>query len=937
MLKLYRNYLMAGVVALGLAACGDDLTITDPPPPPPTQNITSFTVSPTSATIAPGTFVQASATLVTAEGVSGSVAWTSSNPAVATVDASGRIDALAEGTTVVTATATAGGQTATAAVGVTVRPIQPAQISIQSVTTGATDIPVNISNVAGQIEINMNFNPGEELVDSIAVFIGSKRAAKQVYVTSPSAGPVSLSVNTANYVKNVAAGTTTVDFQNGATTISAAVYPRGGAATATNTIQIVLNNADAWAGDLTKPSRVANSSGGVSYWGGPGAEGLAEATVYPVIYTPGRSVQSVTFRIGVLGFIGCDNTTMTELPFRATFGYGADGADVDCSGDTGSAYEWNGGSFSPRDNIVVVAALDNASTPFAAPEPLMSNSVVLGSTPDSLRVDWQAPSVNTPSITQSSPKETGWVNASYNFVNFSSFDNGVGLKATRDRKTFYNAPNCGDTEDNVMATGTGADIPECATNTLGGIVNLGGTAPYDVYGTESDRLENAGMSGATQTFGVDKTAPSIRWGNNADPAYAAEVQVLADSVFTTKPLAADVFRAEYIDANPTTNVVSGFTAAGQSHALSTAGHVNNAGACVIGGGVIGAAFVTAPACTMATATPGALRLDGWQGGQSVDGLTNWVDEGYWGYASKVTDKAGNVSTTLFHKAVVSTLPPFATGLTVPATLTSTAFAFGPTFADSTEVVGQSLQVSYPELLSLGADSVRYSRGAIGTVFDDAITSPYLSSISPNTGAPYVRHVEAVNATAFPAANVQAGPIANAKPINVVAWSWNPGGTDGTPAVLPGRSSIIAIPALLVEDGVDFVDFNTGNVTNPVNHFRIISTLANSNQFGSTAPIRAQAISPSNTPNSPFARVDFYRLANDGTSDYWSYLGSVSGSAAIATDQGTYRSWVYNAPATFVNAWDGSTAQTAAVAGDDILAIGVTAAGDGLATHVVMVP
>jgi uncharacterized protein YjdB len=120
MLKLYRNYLMAGVVALGLAACGDDLTITDPPPPPPTQNITSFTVSPTSATIAPGTFVQASATLVTAEGVSGSVAWTSSNPAVATVDASGRIDALAEGTTVVTATATAGGQTATAAVGVTV-------------------------------------------------------------------------------------------------------------------------------------------------------------------------------------------------------------------------------------------------------------------------------------------------------------------------------------------------------------------------------------------------------------------------------------------------------------------------------------------------------------------------------------------------------------------------------------------------------------------------------------------------------------------------------------------------------------------------------------------------------------------------------------------------------------------------------------------------
>ena len=282
-MKLYRNFLMAGVVALGLSACGDDLTITDAPPPATTENIQSFSVSPTSATIAPGNFVQASATLVTAEGVTGSVAWSSSNPAVATVDANGRIDAVAEGTSVVTATATAGGQTATAAVGVTVRPIEPAQISIQSVTTGATDTPVNISNVAGQIEINMNFNPGEELVDSIAVFIGSKRAAKQVYVTSPSAGPVSLSVNTANYVKNVDAGTATVDFPNGATTISAAVYPRGGAATATNTIQIVLNNADGWAADLTKPSRSAADADGVTFWGGPGDDGVATVTLYPVI------------------------------------------------------------------------------------------------------------------------------------------------------------------------------------------------------------------------------------------------------------------------------------------------------------------------------------------------------------------------------------------------------------------------------------------------------------------------------------------------------------------------------------------------------------------------------------------------------------------------------------------------------------------------------
>src|SRR5690606_23195666 len=200
----------------------------------------TFSVSPTSATVAPGTFVQASATLITKPGVTGSVAWTSSNPAVATVDGSGRIDALTEGTTVVTATATAGTQTATAAIGVTVRPIQAAQISIQSITTANLGTPVNIGNVAGQIEVNMNFDPGEEIVDSVAVFIGNEQAATQTFATSPSAGPISLSINTANYVKNVAAGTTTVDFPNGPTNISAAVYPRGGEATATNSIQIVL-------------------------------------------------------------------------------------------------------------------------------------------------------------------------------------------------------------------------------------------------------------------------------------------------------------------------------------------------------------------------------------------------------------------------------------------------------------------------------------------------------------------------------------------------------------------------------------------------------------------------------------------------------------------------------------------------------------------------
>ncbi|HET9064692.1 MAG TPA: Ig-like domain-containing protein [Gemmatimonadales bacterium] len=938
MLKNYRKILMAGIVTLGLAACGDDLTITDPVQPPPTSNITSFSVSPTSATIAPGTFLQASANLVTIAGVTGSVSWGSSNSAVATVDpANGRIDAVSEGTAVITATATAGGQTATAAIGVTVRPIQPAQISIQSVTTGMTNTPVNISNVMGQIEINMNFNPGEQLVDSVAVFIGNKRAAKQSFATSPSAGPISLSVNTANYVKNVAAGTATVDYQNGASTISAAVYPRSGAATATNTIQIVLNNTDGWAGDLSKPTQTANSAAGLTYWGGPGAAGLTTVTLYPVIYTPGRTVASA-----FISTAGCGSSQFTSLPFRGTFGYAAAGADFACNTEN------LGGQ---RDNVIAYNAIDNTNNVYPT-GPLIANTVVLGSTPDSLRFDWKAPVVNTPSITRTAPAVTGWVNASWNFINFSSADGGVGIRASasRDRAVTYTAPNCGGGAAVAMPTGTGADIPECATNFIGGTPGLGspGTAPYRVTGTESDRLANVGTSSATQTFGVDKTLPSIRWGLNTG-VYAAQVVVAADSQFrVAKPAPADEYRVEYLDDR------AGFYNMGaplagvsaQAHALSTANHVNNAGACLVGTGPIGATFVTAPACAkVAITTGGTLRVDGWQGGMSVAN-TNFVAEGYYGYSSNVTDAAGNTSGSLFRKAVVSTISPFATGLTIPGSISGTVMAFGPTFADSTEVVRQSLQLTYPEALTLPAsttDSLRYSRSAIGVVFDDAITSPYLSSIAPNTGAPYVRHLEAVTGAAFPNLNVQVAPV-NTKPVNVVAWSWNPGSIlTGGPAA--GRSLIVAIPALLVQDGVTFNTFNYGadgvlgggddNVTNSVQHFRIIASVATTNQFGSTAPLRAQAVSPTNTPNQPFARVDFYRQVTVGPDSWWSYLGSST--TAIGSDQGTYRSWVYNAPGTFVNAWNGTTAQTGVAAADVIMAVGVTAAGDGLATSQTMTP
>src|SRR5690606_12844200 len=191
--------------------------------------------------------------------------------------------------------------------------------------------------------------------------------------------------------------------------------------------------------------------------------------------------------------------------------------------------------------------------------------------------------------------------------------------------------------------------------------------------------------------------------------------------------------------------------------------------------------------------------------------------------------------------------------------------------------------------------VRYPTSDIGITFDDAITSPFNGPASPATGAPYAKRIEVVTGdtwdgvTPFPptVSNIDAGGLdpanlANVKPINAQVWSWNTGSLiAGGPA--PSNSPLIPIPALLVTDGVDMADWNAANPTLRVNYWRVITTVANTNQFNSTEHLRAQAVAPTNAPNPPFARVDFYRLVGGTT---WSYLGSDA--TPVAADQGTFR-------------------------------------------------
>jgi Bacterial Ig-like domain (group 2) len=958
------------------------VTVAAPPP-----GLISFSVTPQSVTLDPGATVQAAANIVTQPGVSApSVSWSSGNSSIASVSGSGLITAVSAGTAVISASITLGGQTLSASIAVTVNHLIPASVSIKDVTAGATTVPVNLTNVMGQIEINMNFDPGDDIVDSVNVYImpgtsaptsTTKPAAQQVYATNPSAGLIDLSVPTQRFTKNAAAGTATVDFQNGQVTVYAMVFPHGKTAiNASNTVQMVLNNADGWAADIAgdtfaNTNRVAgslptsaNSAGGVTFWGGPGAAGLVSVELYPVVYTPNRSISTVTWTMGPGGIAGCSTVTQTALPFKATFGYTNAGATKSCTG-----YENTTGAAGVRDNVVVTIALDNQNNTYPlvnAAAPLIPNIVWLGGTPDSLRLDYKAPSVTTPTIARSAPAVTGWVNAAFSFNPAASTDGGVGVKAGS-RLFFYNAPNCGGATNVAMPTGTGADIPECPTNTLGGTPGLGlpGTAPYDTYMTETDLLLNLGTSSLTQTFGVDKTAPSIRWGIGGDATYTNAAVTPDDTIYATpgeKPgmgahdLATDFYRVEFLDLNPVTNVVSGFATGAQVQSLDLSNHANPTGVCVVGGDINGpgANFVTAATCKMTTATLGSLRLDGWLAGNNLAVLPA---EGYQYYRSQVTDEAGNASSILHRVLLVNTNNPLAATLGITQVETATNMSFFSTFADSAEVIKSSMQLVYPLMDSIGSgfgaaglgiDSVRYPQvalpqampaglcGAVAAAFDDCITSPYSGLVAPGTPTPYVRGLEIVTAAAFPASNVPSPyDAAWTKPTKVLAWSWNPGGhSSAAPETL--------LPGLDVEAGTGVAAWNAANPTLAVVHFRIDSTISDANFFGSGKALRAQVAAPTNSPNAPFSRVDFYRLDGGGT--WWNYLGTAAGASALASDQGTYRSWVYALTGTdaagdslATKDWAGNSLAPIG-SGNVIVAIGVLPNGDALATgRVTMLP
>ena len=92
-------------------------------------------LSPTTATLVVNETIQLTPTFEPADATNQNVTWSSSDPAVATVDANGLVTAVGEGTATITVTTEDGGFTATSAITVTAEPISVAGVNLNLTTT----------------------------------------------------------------------------------------------------------------------------------------------------------------------------------------------------------------------------------------------------------------------------------------------------------------------------------------------------------------------------------------------------------------------------------------------------------------------------------------------------------------------------------------------------------------------------------------------------------------------------------------------------------------------------------------------------------------------------------------------------------------------------------------------------------------------------------
>ncbi len=712
MKKLYRNAMFAGLLAFGVAACGDDVQVVEPTPPPPPP--LSVTLTPSNVTLDVGETVNL--TVGVTGGAAGETAsWTcSSSGAAITVSNSAAgcsVTAAAAGNATVSVSVTKGDQTSSAGAAIEVRPeavVTPAQISISSVNQGG--LPASLDSIAGQVDVVINVVPNDERPQTVRLFVDDREVNSQVMsVAAPAQDEegaaeavqqITLSFNSARYT--IDGNEATIFHMNGEREISAQLTVIGdpGQPRASNTILVTFNNADGFHVLGTLPTNSALDSQGRRWYGGPGS-GSTEITAVPVFYS-GQSAQSVS-----VSFCGSQTSSAAPHTFSRA-----------CS------------------NIESMGLVPSLSSQYAPDGTTGPTAILNTDHPFPVNIDNRAPQGGSISIVRQANlnNRENWVNGSYSFT------------------TGYSAPSDGGVggvqrEFRVTELASNTIVLE-GTTTAAGLANTATNQEYRVSVRVQDALGNnriinqtvasgqndvngaASVSHTRNTFGFDGNAPSltdprptasrIASGTKATAQFFAGTITLASEDVASgfaPPATGESLRHNLVRVTGTPNQPTNLN---RQALVPASASVN---ATPFATTEAGNAFITSGAAvTDYIRTPTNLSYELTIGQTAYDDVV-LEDPGYYIYQARVQDKAGNLSPfywVMVYQNAEST--PELTGLTPGSFYEGGADeAFPAVGTDAVELINGSFDLRYAGIGRLVSDR---NPGTLGTKFTDMITRPF---------------------------------------------------------------------------------------------------------------------------------------------------------------------------------------------------------------------
>ncbi len=329
--------------------------------------------------------------------------------------------------------------------------------------------------------------------------------------------------------------------------------------------------------------------------------------------------------------------------------------------------------------------------------------------------------------------------------------------------------------------------------------------------------------------------------------------------------------------------------------------------------------------------------------------------GYYTFAGTITDRAGNSSTLPSKSVAIDNADPQVTGIQIPAVLTGgTTVAFGPTGTDDLEAVSGDLALRYPQLSyddGVGAavvglpNTIRFRRvphysttAALGlwhnpfaAVTDSKLTTPIgpgtsLGSTGLAVPIPFIQQIATVTVAAAPPTPTQIFGLfpgaADPRPNQVSAWLYDIRATSNLAFTGNGRSAILSQPIFGGQIPTPSAiattkDWGTATASGAGITAWQIFTAAGVSEF--------RATTSTSITNPPFTSVQIVRQV--GATE-WEYIGTATYAGPL--DQGANRFWRYTITSSAIGQGNGVT-MAALANGDQIKAIGVDAAGNGLST------